>query len=320
MLETELDWFTNYLFNRHQTVIYACHKSKCHPVFSGVPQGSILGPLLFVAYINDLPGVLTFSNIIMFADDTILFYSHKNMNDIQEGLDKDMNAVASWLNQNQLVINLNKGKTESMIFGTSQKLRKEGNSELTISVGANQIRSMSSYKYIGVQLDPTLSFNQHLNCVLKKAAGKIKVLKKVRSSLTLHAAQAVYQFMIAPTMAYGHFVYLELSSSCLAKFRSLENQAKKVILNGLRNESVALKVGVYLNCSNNGRRCLNTWYFIGIFINPNILYIKRKLAKQGFQKMHFEVLYIQIAQGLMPKHLTQALIKNAPSQEKISHC
>ena len=187
-------------------------------------------------------GVLTFSNIIMYADDTILFYSQKNMNDIQEGLDKDMNAVASWFNQNQLVINLNKGKTESMIFGTSQKLRKEGNPELTISVGANQIRSTSSYKYLGVQLDATHSFNQHLNCVLKKTAGKMKVLKKVRSSLTLHAAQAFYQFMIAPTMTYCHFVYLELSNSYLAKFQLVENQAKKVILNGLRNESVALKI------------------------------------------------------------------------------
>ena len=107
-------------------MIYDCHKSKHHPVFCGVPQGSILGPLLIFAYINDLPGVLTFSNIIMFAYDTILFFSHTNMNDIQEGLDKDMNAVASWLNQCQLVINLNKGRTESMIFGTSQKLKKEG--------------------------------------------------------------------------------------------------------------------------------------------------------------------------------------------------
>ena len=108
---------------------YNCHKSKRHHVFCGVPQGSILGPLLFVAYINDLPGVLTFSNIIMYADETILFYSHSKMNDIKEGVAKDMNAVASWLNQNQLEINLNKGKTESVIFGTSQKLRKAGNPE-----------------------------------------------------------------------------------------------------------------------------------------------------------------------------------------------
>ena len=169
-------------------------------------------------------------------------YSHKNMNDIQEGLVKDMNAVAAWLNQNQLVINLSRGKTESMIFGTSQKLRKAGNPELTISIGANQIRSTSSYKYLRAQLDPTLSFNQHLNLVLKKAARKIKVLKKVRSSLTLHAAQAVYQFMIAPTMTYCHFVYLELPNSCLAKFQLLENQAKKVFLNGLSDESVELKI------------------------------------------------------------------------------
>jgi disulfide oxidoreductase YuzD len=59
---------------------------------------------------------------------------------------------------------------------------------------------------------------------------------------------------------------------------------------------------------------------MGIFINPNILYINRKLVKQRFQKKHFEMLYIQIAQGLMQKHLTQALVKNAPSREKISHC
>jgi disulfide oxidoreductase YuzD len=58
---------------------------------------------------------------------------------------------------------------------------------------------------------------------------------------------------------------------------------------------------------------------MGIFINPNILYINRKLVKQRFQKMNFEMLYIQIAQGLMQKHLTQALVKNAPSREKISH-
>ena len=58
---------------------------------------------------------------------------------------------------------------------------------------------------------------------------------------------------------------------------------------------------------------------MGIFINPNILYINRKLVKQRFQKMHFEMLYIQIAQGLMQKHPTQALVKNAPSREKISH-
>ena len=147
-----------------------------------------------------------------------------------------------WLNQNELVINLNKGKTESMIFGTSQKLRKAGNLELTISIGANQIRSTSSCKYLGVQLDPTLSFNRHLNLILKKAAGKIKVLKKVRSSLTFHAAQAVCQFMIAPSITHCHFVYLELSNSCLAKFQLLENQAKKVILNGLSDESVELKI------------------------------------------------------------------------------
>lgn len=83
VLETELDWFTDDLFDGHQTVIFDCHKSKRHPVSCGVPQGTILGPLLFVAYINDLPGVLTFSNITMYADDTILYYSHKDMNDIQ---------------------------------------------------------------------------------------------------------------------------------------------------------------------------------------------------------------------------------------------
>ena len=111
VIETELDWFTDYLFNRHQTVIYDCHKQK--RLFSAV------FPM--------------------------------NMNDIQEGLDKDMNAVASWLNQNQLVISLNEGKTESMFFVHHKNLKKkEGNPELTISAGANQIRSTLSYKYLAL--------------------------------------------------------------------------------------------------------------------------------------------------------------------------
>ena len=187
-------------------------------MFCGVPQGSILGPLLFVTYINDLPGVLTFSNIIMYADDTILFYSHRKMNDIEEGLAKDMNAVASWLNQNQLAINLNKGKTGSVIFGTSQKLRKAGNPELTISVGANQIRSTSFYRYLGIQLDPALSFNQHLNLLLKKAAGKTKVLKKVRSSLTLHASQAFYQLNMTLYAAQGFCKPIKYDITCFSSF------------------------------------------------------------------------------------------------------
>ena len=116
-------------------------------------------------------------------------------------LSEDMDAVAQWLQRNQLVINLKKNKTESMVFDTARRLEKEGNSSLCVQIGSDVIRSTTLYVYLGVKLDPMLNFGQHLHKTYKKTFSKLKMLKKIRSSLTVQSACMIYQsIMIVPLM------------------------------------------------------------------------------------------------------------------------
>ena len=123
ILENELDWFTNYLFNRTQQVVSDKVLSDSRHITCGVPQGSILGPLLFLIHFNDFEDTLKRCQTIMFADDTVIFCSSKSSSQIEKYLNDDLKNVAKYLEANDLIINLNKGKTESMLFGTAAKLK-----------------------------------------------------------------------------------------------------------------------------------------------------------------------------------------------------
>ena len=120
---TELHWFKDYLSNRTQQVNVENELSGAGLITSGVPQGSILGPLLFVMLINDLPSPLNTCSTLMYADDTVLFYSSKDVNEIERALCRDL--LESWLRDNSLF--LNKSKTECVLFGTASRLSTVAN-------------------------------------------------------------------------------------------------------------------------------------------------------------------------------------------------
>ena len=110
--------------------------SEPNPVFTGVPQGSILGPLLFLIHFNDVHKSLRYSTIITYADDSVIFTSSKDVKDldaIQHNLSEDINSLASWFQDNELIINLKKGKTEVMLFGTAKRLSGFDGKELNFS-------------------------------------------------------------------------------------------------------------------------------------------------------------------------------------------
>ena len=117
--ENELNWFTDYLFLQKQIVQFKGVLSEPNPVFTGVPQGSILGPLLFLIHFNDVHKSLSYSKIITYADDTVIFTSSKDLDVIQHNLNEGIGSLASWFRDNKLIINLRKGKTEVMLFGTA---------------------------------------------------------------------------------------------------------------------------------------------------------------------------------------------------------
>jgi hypothetical protein len=108
-----LEWFGSYLEGRSQYTMLNQTKSSTRPIQYGVPQGSILGPLLFVMYINDLPDTIK-SKVVMYADDTAIFSSARGQSDIEKELNDDLRTLSDWLRDNKLTLNLT--KTKSMWF------------------------------------------------------------------------------------------------------------------------------------------------------------------------------------------------------------
>ena len=130
----ELEWLKDDLFNRSQTVIFDNVKSSPLHITHAILQGSILGPLLFNILINDISQVVDKAEIILYADDTAIYCAHKDPKMIQGTLGDQCNNINDWLGDNNLYLNLNKGKTEFVLFGTPQWLSKAEKIEISINL------------------------------------------------------------------------------------------------------------------------------------------------------------------------------------------
>ena len=163
--DVERKLFINYLFDRKQLVNFRNVLSKPETVLYCVPQGSILGPLFFLLSFGDVGHALSHCNIIMYAHDTVIYTSAKVYKELQQKLSHDFNRVASWLESNDLIMNMKAGKTKCIIFGTSQKVK---NQELNIAYRYQIVSKASTYKYLGLTLDQTLNLSGHLTKTYKK--------------------------------------------------------------------------------------------------------------------------------------------------------
>ena len=123
--EGELSWLKDYLFHRSAVVRFGKSSSKVSDLLSRVTQGSILGPLLFTIFFNDITDVIEGARIVKYADDTVIYVAVRDMTVIKTKLSKDMDSIADWFDENGYVVNLKKGKTESLLFGTSQRITKQ---------------------------------------------------------------------------------------------------------------------------------------------------------------------------------------------------
>ena len=144
------NWFRSYLINKTFLVNLGNAFSQPACVSSGVPQGSILGPLLFLKYINDMSQAVR-CNLFLYADDTCLVCQHKDINEIEKQLNKDFESICDWFVDNKLSIHFGDDKTKSILFATKFKIKKVR--KLNIKYGDIQIKQHFKVKYLGCILD-----------------------------------------------------------------------------------------------------------------------------------------------------------------------
>ena len=221
---TSLDWFKSYLFQRKQFVEYNGAKSDMDVIRCGVPQGSILGPLLFLIYINDLADVSNLLFALMFADDSNMFLTGKDPEALISLMNEEMIKMVDWLNLNKLSLNLK--KTHFMLFS-----RKNDNYKVTSKLLINNvvISQTEKTKFLGVIIDPHLTFQKHISYMKGKIARGIGCLRKSRPFVNEKTLKTLYNAMIYPHFTYCIEVWGNNYSKHLEPLMKLQNWAIHLI-------------------------------------------------------------------------------------------
>ena len=221
-----LEWFKNYLSNRTQYVSYNNCKSSLRDIVCGVPQGSILGPLLFILYVNDITFTSNVLDFILFADDTTILYSHKDINSQVNVVNGELKEVSNWFKANKLSVNAS--KTNYMIFHmTSVKVRKD----LNVSLNNTTLERVQYTKFLGDLIDECLTWKQHIDCVSKTVSRNIGVMNKLKYSIPGRILHTLYCTLITPYLNYGILIWGRTCKSYLDTLIKLQKWAIRTITN-----------------------------------------------------------------------------------------
>jgi hypothetical protein len=193
--------------------------SELQPVQYGVPQGSILGPLLFLMMINDLPNYLNFSECLLYADDTTLVFSDKDIQNLTGKLNADLNKLASYCTINKLLLNPSKSKL--MYFSK----HKENIILPDIFLNAEKIELVSEFKFLGFYLNDSLNWNEHIQRTTNKLKSCISIIIKTKNQLPLRTRKTIFQ---AIGMSHINYCSIVIFNAPKYQLHNLEVQYNEV--------------------------------------------------------------------------------------------
>ena len=219
-------WFESYLKGRKQMVVVNDVSSEIGTVTCGVPQGSILGPLLFLCYVNDMPISLK-CKLLLYADDSALIVSGFDPKKIADDLSRELESCRQWLIDNKLSLHL--GKTEAILFGSKRKLKRVNS--FAVRCGEIKVTNVKSVKYLGLQIDNDLSGKSVLEDIIKKCNTRLKFLYRYNDMLNLEVRKTLCTALIQCSFDYSCCSwYPGINETFKKKLQVMQNKMVRFIL------------------------------------------------------------------------------------------
>ena len=224
-------WFKSYLTKRKQFVSINGFQSNEVIMKYGVPQGSVLGPLLFLIYINDLNTVIRYCTTRLFSDDTCLLIKNKSLKQMQKQLNLDLRNLCNWLKANK--ISLNASKTEMILF---RHPNKEINYNLKIKIDGKNLQPSNYVKYLGIYLDPFLKWNYHVDIIAPKLSRACGMLMKIRHYVSESTLISIYYAIFSSILSYGSQIFGQIQNRHITRLQKLQDRSVRIINFGKYND------------------------------------------------------------------------------------
>ena len=219
-------WIASYLENRKQFCTFNTQSSKMETITCGVPQGSILGPLLFLIYINDLGTISEKLTSILFADDSNLFAEGSNLKNLQDVVNSEIPTLVNWLQSNRLSLNIK--KTHVMVFG---RLSEEAKKQVAVNINGQILDVVVNTKFLGLMLDDSSNWKAHVKYITQKLAKSIGILSQARKVFDRKTLIQLYYSFIYPYINYCNLSWGNAQDSTLWPIYRLQKVAIRIVFN-----------------------------------------------------------------------------------------